>query len=68
MLFSYKIGLVKTLLHRSFVISSNWSIVHLGLSKTKKLLEKNLYPTNFIDQQIKQYLHAKCSDRKTQKT
>ena len=46
-------GLVKTLLHRAFVISSNWSIFHLELSKTKELLKKNLYPSNFIDQQIK---------------
>ena len=29
---SYKIGLVKTLLHRAFVISSNWSIFHLELN------------------------------------
>ena len=46
-------GLVKTLLHRAFLISSNWSNFHLELSKTKELLEKNLYPSNFIDQQIK---------------
>ena len=26
--FSYKVGLVKTLLHRAFFISSNWSIFH----------------------------------------
>ena len=58
--FSYKVGLVKTLLHRAFVISSNWSIFHLELSKTKEMLQKNLYPSNFIDQQIKQYLHAQC--------
>ena len=51
--FSYKMGLVKTLLHRAFLISSNWSNFHLELSKTKELLEKNLYPSNFIDQQIK---------------
>ena len=57
-------GLVKTLLHRAFVISSNWSIFHLELSKTKELLEKNLYPSNFIDQQIKQYLHVQFSDKK----
>ena len=65
--FSYKIGLVKTLLHRAFVISSNWSIFHLELSKTKELLEKNLYPSNFIDQQRKQYLHAQFSDKKHKK-
>ena len=62
--FSYKIGLVKTLLHRAFVISSNWSIFHLELNKTKEMLEKNLYPSNLIDQQIKQYLHAQCIDNK----
>ena len=66
--FSYKIGLVKTLLHRAFVISSNWSIFHLELSKTKELLENNLYPSNFIDQRIKRYLHAQFSDKKIQRT
>ena len=48
---SYKIGLVKTLLHWAFVISNNWYIFHL--EKTKELLE-----------QIKQYLHDKFSDKK----
>ena len=62
--FSYKIGLVKTILHRAFVVSSNWSIFHLELSKTKELLEKNLYPSNFIDLQVKKYLHAQFSDKK----
>ena len=28
------------------------------------MLEKNLYPSNFIDQQRKQYLHAQFSDKK----
>ena len=28
------------------------------------MLEKNLYPSNLIDQQIKQYLHAQCTDKK----
>ena len=60
-------GLVKTLLHRAFVISSNWSIFHLELSKTKELLEKNLYTSNFIDQQKKQYLHAQFGDKNTKK-
>ena len=61
--FSYKTGLVKTL-HRVFVISGDWSIFHLELSKTKELPEKNLYPSSFIYQQIKQYLHAQFSDIK----
>ena len=28
------------------------------------MLEKNLYPSNMIDQQIKQYLHAQCTVKK----
>ena len=28
------------------------------------MLQKNLYPSNFIDQQIKQYLHAQSTDKK----
>ena len=59
--FSYKIGLLKALLRRAFVNSRNWSIFHLD-----ELIEKNLYPGNFIDQQIKQYLHAQFSNKKTQ--
>ena len=62
--FSYKVGLVKTLLHRAFFISSNWSIFHIELNKTKEMLEKNLYPSNLIDQQIKKYLHAQGTDKK----
>ena len=31
------------------------------------MLEKNLYPSNLIDQQVKQYLHAQCTDKKTKK-
>ena len=51
--YSYKIGFVKTLLHRAFVISSNWSIFDLEVGKTKELLENNLYPGNSINQQTK---------------
>ena len=63
--FSYKIDLVKTLLHRLLVISNKWSIFHLEIGKTKELLEKNLYPGNFIDQQIKQYLHRQLVMKNT---
>ena len=62
--FSYKVGLVKTSLDRAFSINSNWATFHLELNKTKEMLEKNLHPSNLIDQQIKQYLHAQCTDKK----
>ena len=40
------------------------SIFHLKLSKAKELQERNLCQTSFIDQQIKEYLHAQFSDKK----
>ena len=61
---SNKISLVKTSLHRAFVVSKNWSIFHLEVGKTKELLEKNHYPSYFVDQAIRQYLLSQFSDKK----
>ena len=53
---SYKIGLVKTLIHRDFKICSNWCLFHDEVNNIKKYSEKNSYPMNFIDRKIKLYL------------
>ena len=42
--FSYKIGLVRTLLHRAFMISSSWFLFHEEIVKIKHYLEKLLSP------------------------
>ena len=47
-LLSYKIGLVKTLIHCAFKICSNWCLFHDEVNNIKKYLEKNSYPMNFI--------------------
>ena len=38
--FSYKVGLVRTLLHCAFMISSNWFLFHEEVVKLKHYLEK----------------------------
>ena len=43
---SYKIGLVKTLIHRAFKICSNWCLFHDEVNNIKKHLQKNSYPIN----------------------
>ena len=53
---SYKIGLVKTLIHRAFKICSNWCLFQDEVHNIKKCLEKNSYQMNFIDREIKAYL------------
>ena len=53
---SYKIGLVRCLIHRAFKISSSYIIFHSELEKIKILLQKNIYPKIVIDNQIKIFL------------
>ena len=50
---SYKIGLIRCLIHRAFKISSSYIIVLTELEKIKILLQKNMYPKSVIDNQIK---------------
>ena len=54
--FSYKIGLIKCLVHRAFKISSSYIIFHNEINKIKNILEKNMYPIFVIDNQIKRFL------------
>ena len=57
--FSYKIGLIKTLIHRTYAISCSWNLFHDEIENTKHLLEKNMYPPYLIDKQIKLFLNNK---------
>ena len=41
--FSYKVGLIKTLINRAYVISSSWDLFHDEIKNTKHLLEKNCF-------------------------
>ena len=54
--FSYKIGLIKCLVHRAFKISSSYIIFHNEINKIKNILPKNMYPSFVIDNQIKRFL------------
>ena len=44
------------MIHCAFNICRNWCLFHNGVNNIKKYLEKNSYPKNFIDQEIKTYL------------
>ena len=51
-LFSHKVGIVRTLLNRAFMISSSWLLFHEGIVKIKHYLEKNSYLLSFVDKQV----------------
>lgn len=51
--YSYKTGLIATLVHRAYMINNTWSGFHEELAKLKGILLKNSYPTTLIDNIIK---------------
>ena len=59
--YSYKIGLIKTLIHPTYEISSSWTSFNEEISNVKHLLMKNMYPSYVIDKQVKRFLHNKFS-------
>ena len=59
--YSYKIGLIKTLIHRTYEISSSWASFNEEISNVKHLLMKNMYPSYLIDKQVNRFLHNKFS-------
>jgi len=57
----YKTGVIKTLLHRAYKISSNWSIFHAEVERIKQLLTNNNFPMKIIDETIGNFLSKICS-------
>ena len=66
--FSYKLGLIKTLIDRTFKINNTWEMFHLDLNQIKKILKKNFYPEHLIDKTIKRYLNEKFSSISQEKS
>ena len=47
--YSYKIGLIKTLIHHTYEISSSWTSFNEEIYNVKHLLMKNMYCSYLID-------------------
>ena len=61
--FSHKVGLVRTLLHCAFMISSSWFLFQEEFVKIKYYLEKISYPLSFVDEQVKFFLENKIDEK-----
>ena len=53
----YKKGLVSTLLHRAYQISSSHTSIHQEVEKLKKIFGMNGYPTRFVDKCIRAFFN-----------
>ena len=49
---TYKKGLIKTLIDRTFRLNNIWAGFHLDLEKLKVILQKNEYPLKLIDKPL----------------
>ena len=71
--YSYSIGLIKTLIHRTYEINSSWTSFNAEISNVKHFLMRNMYPSYLSDKQVKRFLHHKfppnyCNAVKESKT
>ena len=64
--FSYKISVIKCLIHRSFEISNNWNSFDNDRNNIKSNLTKNAFPPFQIDKESKKYLHYNFSSDQNQ--
>ena len=56
---TYKLALLKTLIHRTFRICNTWQLFHFDIDKLKKTLLRNKYPLKLIEDEIRNYINNK---------
>ena len=54
--FSYKLGLIRTLVDRTYKINNTWIGFHEDIKKLLLILRKNLFPSHIVERVIKQYI------------
>ena len=54
---SYKLALVKTLIHRTYMICNTWQLFNKDISKLRETLQRNMYPIKIIDNELRKYLN-----------
>ena len=55
----YKLGVIKTFIHRAYKICCSWQSFHSELERIKQLLSNNNFPMIIIEREIKNFLDTK---------
>ena len=58
----WKFGLMQCLLHRAYMISSDWITMSREIDFLKDIFRKNGYPEKLISTCVRKFLNRKCSD------
>lgn len=62
----YKVGVIRTMLHRAYKIASSWEGVHEEMERLRKLFTNNNFPMALIEQEIKLFLNRKIEPPPTE--
>ena len=54
--YSYKLGLIRTLVDRTYKINNTWAGFHKDVKNLTQILKKTLFPTHLIEMVINQYV------------
>ena len=55
--FPYKLGLIRTLVDRTFKINNTWTGFHNNIKELANILGKNQFPSSLVNRTVKQYLN-----------
>ena len=54
--YSYKLGLIRTLVDRAYKINNTWLGLHEDITKLMDILKKNLFPAHLIERVVNRYV------------
>ena len=54
--FSYKLGLIRTLVDRTYKINNTWEAFNEDIKKLLLILRKNLFPRHIVERVTRQYI------------
>jgi hypothetical protein len=60
----YKLGVLKSLLYKSYAVSSTWVEFDNDVNRIKQLLTNNNFPMHLIDKTIKDFVNLKVDSVK----
>ena len=60
--YSYKVGLIRTLVNRTYKINNTWLGLHEDISKLMDILKKNLFPAHLIERVVNRYVTGTLSN------
>ena len=59
--YSYKVGVIRTLVDRGYKINNTWLGLHEDLTKLMDILKKNLFPAHLIERVVNRYVTGTLS-------